>query len=342
MDRLLIEGSILFLLYSFAIFIVILLIAVFVKLRVIKSPPFTLLVHLQFVMLSRLLFCFLHSLPEYYEDELGKINYPPFLEDLCSYLDQFTWYVLLFNHVTLCLYRYAATCRHALHIKLKRRKNVLMSLVMIWLVSLILVAIPASFNICCPEVFHYGVSADDLDALEHPSTNIIRYFTFVLNWLGFIVTFGCFWKIRQKLYRVHSTLDHTSTLHTVAGTSSSQAYSLRLKDGKISLQLFIIAVVFTLVCIFIFILEFISKTVDLISLLYFVYCLNAIVDAVVIFYFNVNYLNQLRLWFSCCKISFSNQTAGQNTVPLYFVTSPGRVWLVLIFTYTVCLCTFHT
>lgn len=331
MNRFLVEGTFLLITYLIGIIIVILVITVCFKLKLQKSPQHIHFIHLQFLMLYRLLFCFTHNLPEYFEYILyGRIRLPRSLEKFLSYLDQLAWYLVIFNHVLISIYRYIAICWPNLSEKLRSRRKIYLSLIIVWIIGFTLVSVPAFFSVCCAEVFHYHVDGDDIREFIDDTDifvnnnelyfnrssmgqfmepmNFLRYFTLWFEMASVILCIACFWKIKRKLQAVslsqecsNESAGGISIIFVGHQTDNNYTCGSFARETRRTLQCFFVVLIFTAASFFVFILHFVQRSAELITGMFFVYCFNACADAVIIIWFNPRFSAILIKWLKCSK-----------------------------------------
>lgn len=295
MIQIILEGIVLFFLYLFSVILVCILIIASIKIKFAKSSTFLLLLHLQFVNLFRLLICLSHNIPEYFEGYLyPNIQWPLCVEITFATVDQLTGYISAMNHFSVSFYRYLACCNHLLYSKLNVKWIKTSMLIFIWMLGATLVSVPLCVGLCCTKIYHYHIDSDELDIQNltvHNSVNLTRNITLIVNFTTIFFTFWFLFKIRQRLNEVGVVV-----IQHVQNDDKT-----RKKGKHIVLQIFFINISFVLLCLFLFILQFIKITDDVITLVFLMYSLNAAVDAIVIFCFNGDLKSLLKSWFCWCK-----------------------------------------
>lgn len=226
------------------------------------------------------------------------VDYPLGIEKFMAIFDGLTWHIEISLHLAICLFRYLATCNRDWFKKVDKK------IVTVQNCNSVFVVIPIITNLCCENVFHYHVDQDEwsgnidnewsanisnnsLVFIDDDEPNVTRYFTVVLNWVAIVLMFWCFWRIRKQMMTSHVFISSLPN----HGLNTSDTKKIRAIK-----QIFIINILFLLLSVFLFILQFLDVNSTLITVLFFVYCINSLGDAFVMFYYNSSIVKVLKKW----------------------------------------------
>lgn len=306
---LLIEGIFVFITYIFGVFLLTICFAACIKSKLYKSNSFLILMHLQLLMLFRLLITIFHSLPDYFEGYIfEKVVWSDFNEIAFSFCIQLSYFVVIWNYALLSFHRYLATCRPLLYTKANTRRTVVATILIIWIINTIILIIFKVTRTCCAQVMHYHVfnsaESDNSTITDHEHINVVRYFTISVNIAAILFMFGCFVQINRKINFVHTAFKGNNQVQSNKRSQNSQ----RRQEIRLTVQTCFILISFIILFIITFSVLGADHSHVLLMAIFLAFWLNCVADSLVLIWFNVELRTVVKKWLIMDWVAHNNTT----------------------------------
>lgn len=239
-----------------------------------KDPMMILVLSMVVSYIGHLCVIIFHVAPEY----SSNITWGVF-EIFVSTCDILLWYSSLMNLSIVAASRYVATCHSSRFMKLFSKRNIYIMTTAVWLVCILVSLIPFT-GFCCRKIFdlHLDLNDEEVKA-DNQLKNYLRLITYTSNGLVILCLIFCYVEVIRKIRLVNGKITDNSMKSTI----SCRNEEIRKKKTRtMAIQFLTVSIMFSILCITIFVSDVLMKNSAASLLEKIIYSLNFTVALLVL------------------------------------------------------------